>query len=92
MPERRVTVVNELGLHARAASRFVATARVFESAIKVRCGGRAVDGASIVGLLTLAASKGRELVISAEGSDADIALVELGNLVENGFGEDGPGE
>jgi phosphocarrier protein HPr len=82
-----VAVVNELGLHARAASRFVSTAKKFEADVRVRCGYREADGKSIVGLLTLAASKGRTLNITTRGDDSETALAALVSLVEAGFDE-----
>lgn len=82
-----VAVVNELGLHARAASRFVSTAKKFDADIRVRCGDREADGKSIVGLLTLAASRGRTLNITTRGDDAGTALAALISLVEAGFDE-----
>ena len=85
MPTCRVTVVNALGLHARAAARFVRLAGQFRSGIHVARGGRRVDGKSILGLLLLSAARGSVLEISAEGDDAGRALDALRALVERGF-------
>jgi phosphocarrier protein HPr len=85
---RDVSVPNALGLHARAAARFVQTASRFQSAIRVTRGDRTVDGKSIMGILLLAAARGTVLTIAAEGPDAAAALSELCALVASGFGED----
>jgi phosphocarrier protein len=85
MPTCRVTVVNLLGLHARAAAKFVRLAGQFRSAVRVTRGTRGVDGKSILGLLLLSASRGCVLDISAEGEDAASALEALCGLVERGF-------
>jgi phosphocarrier protein HPr len=82
-----VTIVNALGLHARAAARFVHTASAFAARIRVARGGREMDGKSIMGLLLLAAARGSTIVISAEGSDEQTALAALCALVERGFDE-----
>ncbi len=94
MPEslaKELTVVNDLGLHARAAGKLVRVARRFEAEIRVECDGRTADGKSIVGLLTLAASRGKALRVTAVGTDAKAALDALAYLVANGF-EEGIGE
>jgi phosphocarrier protein len=83
----RVGVVNPLGLHARAAARFVRLASQFRCAIHVARGDRRVDGKSILGLLLLAAARGAVLDIGAEGDDAEAAVAALGALVERGFEE-----
>jgi phosphocarrier protein HPr len=85
MPACRVTVVNLLGLHARAAARFVRLAGQFRSGIHVARGARRVDGKSILGLLLLSAARGSVLDISADGDDATQALEALCGLVERGF-------
>lgn len=82
-----VTVVNPLGLHARAAARFVHVASGFSSAIRVGRGGREMDGKSIMGLLLLSASKGSAITISADGSDEAEAMRALCELVDRGFDE-----
>jgi len=82
---RTVTIVNALGLHARAAARFVHHAGQFKSQIKITRGSRTVDGKSILGLLLLAAPRGATLEISAEGPDAAAALEALSALVARGF-------
>lgn len=82
-----VTVTNPLGLHARAAARFVHAASAFQSAIRIGRGGREVDGKSIMGILLLSASQGSEITITADGADQDEAVEVLRALVERGFGE-----
>jgi phosphocarrier protein len=88
MIARSVVVVNQLGMHARAAAKFVHLASRFGSAVKVSRQGREMDGKSIMGLLLLAASRGSRILITAEGGDAQAAVDALATLVESGFGED----
>ncbi len=83
-----VTIVNALGLHARAAARFVQLAGRFRSKVRVSRDGRQVDGKSIMGILLLAAAKGAVVTISADGIDEVDALQSLAALVLTGFGED----
>jgi phosphocarrier protein len=82
---QQVTVVNPLGLHARAAARFVNVASRFQSQIRVGRGQQMMDGKSILGLLLLAAARGSDLRISAEGVDEQEALAALVALVARGF-------
>jgi phosphocarrier protein len=82
-----VTIVNRLGLHARAATRLVNCASGYESEVRVKKGVRTVNGKSIMGVLTLAAATGTELVIDAEGVDEQQAYDALVGLVINRFGE-----
>jgi phosphocarrier protein HPr len=84
---RAVTVPNELGMHARAAARFVRVASTFTSQIRVNRNGQAIDGKSIMGLLLLAAARGATITITAEGPDELAALDALCGLVERGFDE-----
>lgn len=83
-----VTVVNRLGLHARAAAKFVHLASAFTSRVTVTKEGTRVDGKSILGLLTLAASKGTKLQLTIQGDDEVEAAAKLGELVRSRFGED----
>jgi phosphocarrier protein len=85
---RAVEVRNRLGLHARAAARFVHTANRFRSKVSVTRGGRTTDGKSILGILLLAAAQGTRLELHAEGDDARAAVAALAELVESGFGEE----
>jgi len=92
MTERSVTVINPLGLHARAAARFVRLATRFQSQIRVGRSAKVMDGKSIMGILLLAAAKGTTITISADGADEQEAVNALTHLVETGFGESAPGE
>jgi len=83
-----VRIVNKLGLHARAASRLVNCASGYASEIRIVKGTRAVNAKSIMGVLTLAAARGAELVIEVEGADQQQALEALTTLIEERFGED----
>jgi phosphocarrier protein HPr len=85
---RAVTVPNELGMHARAAARFVRLASTFTAQIRVNRDGRVIDGKSIMGLLLLAAARGATITITAEGPDELAALDALCGLVERGFDEE----
>ena len=82
-----VTIVNPLGLHARAAARFVHVASGFVATIRVGRGAREIDGKSIMGLLLLSASQGTSITISADGGDETEAIAALCALVERGFDE-----
>lgn len=85
--ERTFTIVNALGLHARAAAQLVQAANRFQSEVQVAKDGASVNGKSIMGVLTLAAAKGSRITVSCDGPDADAALAALGGLIEGGFGE-----
>ncbi len=88
MPEcRQVTIVNKLGLHARAAAKFVTLASGFSSQITIRRGEREVNGKSIMGVMMLAAGKGTSIEVCAEGEDAASAVNELVSLIGDRFGE-----
>jgi phosphocarrier protein len=93
MVSRHVTIANRLGLHARAAARLVNVARQFSSTIRLERPdtGRVADGKGIYGVLLLTASRGTELVVSADGSDAREAVDALCRLVERRFEEEGDG-
>ena len=88
MPSREFEIVNERGMHARAAAEFTRTAAQFRSAIFVSRDGTVVNGKSIMGLLMLAAYCGSTIEVRAEGEDAEEALNRLQALVESRFGED----
>ncbi len=85
---RQVTIVNERGLHARAAAKFVKCAAQFKAEIVVAKDGTAVSGRSIMGLMMLAAAPGCTLRISAEGPEAAPAVDALSRLVADKFDED----
>ena len=86
-----LSILNALGLHARAAAKFVHTAGRFAAHIRVARGDREVDGKSIMGLLLLAAAQGSRIRISADGPDEADAISALCSLVERGFDE-GPSD
>ncbi|GAB4376600.1 MAG: HPr family phosphocarrier protein [Acidobacteriota bacterium] len=88
MTTRTITIVNRLGLHARAAARFVELAGTFRSRISIRRGELTVDGKSILGVLTLAAARGSVLELCAEGPDEAEAVDALARLVAGRFGEE----
>ena len=87
MTSRSVEIVNQLGVHARAAAKFVHLASRFEARVRVARSGREIDGKSILGILLLAAARGTTIIISADGVDEQAALEALSALVESGFGE-----
>ena len=84
---REITIINKLGLHARAAAKFVTLASSFKSEIQLARGERVVNGKSIMGVMMLAASKGTALNLIVEGADEEQALGELQQLIVDRFGE-----
>jgi phosphocarrier protein len=88
MTSRSLVVVNQLGMHARAAAKFVHLATRFQAHVGVARDGREMDGKSIMGILLLAAARGSTITITAHGSDEQEAIEALAALVETGFGED----
>ncbi len=88
MPERVMRIVNSRGLHARASAKFADEAARHDAAVTVRHDGEEADGDSILDLLTLAAAKGCDITVQAEGPDAEAALDGLENLVSARFGEE----
>ncbi len=85
--ERNVTIVNKLGLHARAAAKLVTTASRFKADIRIKRDGREVSGKSIMGVMMLAAGIGAKLTLIAVGSDEAEALDALEQLIADKFGE-----
>jgi phosphocarrier protein HPr len=88
MFSRDVTVVNQLGLHARAAARFVHLATRYNAQIRVGRESNVMDGKSIMGILLLAAARGTMITIYADGPDERDAVEALAQLVASGFGEE----
>ena len=88
MISQTVTVVNQLGLHARAAAKFVHLATRFESQIRVQRDTKVMDGKSIMGILLLAAARGTAITVMATGPDEQAAVDALVELVQSGFGEE----
>lgn len=87
MIRKNVTIINKLGLHARAASKFVKLASRYESDILLRKGERESNGKSIMGVMMLAASQGSELELVVEGDDEEQAMAALEALIADRFGE-----
>ena len=87
MREKRITIKNKLGLHARAAVKFVNLANRFGASVKIVKDGNEIDGKSILGILTLAAIQGSEIVLLVSGQDEDSALKALTDLINNRFDE-----
>lgn len=87
MIERTLRIKNKLGLHARAAVKFVNTANRFMADVRVIKDGSAIDGKSILGILTLAAVQGTDIVIRLNGPDEAAAGEALAELLNNKFGE-----
>jgi phosphocarrier protein HPr len=85
--QSQVTIINKLGLHARAAAKFVSCAAAFSSAIKVGKEGSLVDGKSIMSVMMLAAAKGTLLDIEISGNDEAVALEAIETLIANRFDE-----
>ena len=85
---RKLEIVNQYGIHARPAALFVKTAQRYDADVYVEKGDNRVSGKSIMGMMTLEASRGSVLKVIAEGEDAEQALDELQALIENKFDED----
>jgi len=88
MLQRNFLIVNKLGLHARASALFVKTACRYASEVKLAKEDVEVNGKSIMGIMMLAASKGVTVRLTTEGADEAEAMQVIGELIENGFGED----
>ncbi len=88
MVEKKVTVLNKMGLHARPSSKFVQRASLFKSDVHIRRDNQVVNGKSIMGVMMLAAGQGTELVISANGVDEEQTLAALAELFEKKFEEE----
>jgi len=86
--EQSFTIINELGMHARAATRFVQVANRFRADVDVEKDGQVVNGKSIMGVLMLVASQGSVITVRAKGEDADDALAHLAELINSKFGEE----
>ena len=85
---RNITIVNERGLHARAAARFVKTAEMFEAEVSVAKADIVVSGASIMGLMMLAAGPGCDIELEASGAEAEEAIEALARLIANRFDDE----
>jgi len=87
MIRRTVTIINKLGLHARATAKLVATASAHQSSVRISGKGREVDAKNIMQVMMLAASKGTEVELIAEGPDEQDAIEALTELINDYFGE-----
>ena len=88
MISKEITIINKLGLHARAAAKLVSLASTFESDIRVAKDGKTVNGKSIMGVMMLAASQDSKITITADGEDELAALEKLEALIGDRFGEE----
>lgn len=88
MNKRAFTIKNRLGLHARAAAQLVQTANRFRAEVTVEKDGLEVNGKSIMGILMLAAPQGSRISVAVAGEDAEQAMTAIGQLIDDGFGED----
>ncbi len=88
MLEKDITIINKLGLHARAAAKFVSVASQFASSIEVERNGRRINGKSIMGVMLLAAAQNTQISLYLDGEDEAEALAALTELIEGKFGEE----
>lgn len=88
MLNKEITIINKLGLHARAAAKFVSLASGFESDINISRNGRIVNGKSIMGVMMLAAGCGSQIELSVSGNDEEYAMQQLEQLIQDRFGEE----
>ncbi|MBI3562725.1 MAG: HPr family phosphocarrier protein [Gammaproteobacteria bacterium] len=87
MQQQSIEIINKLGLHARAAAKFVTLAQTFAADIQVQSNNRKVNGKSIMGMMMLAAAKGTQIELIIEGEDESIAMQQLIALINNRFDE-----
>jgi phosphocarrier protein len=87
MLETAIVINNKLGLHARAAVKFVNMANRFSADVKIEKDGSEIDGKSILGILTLAATQGAEIALKVDGADEEAALKALVALINHKFDE-----
>ena len=88
MINRDIKIINKLGLHARAAAKFVTMASQYSSNVHLVLKGQRINGKSIMGVMMLAASQGTELTLSTDGEDESSAMEALDELIRNRFGEE----
>ncbi len=88
LTSRSTTVVNKLGIHARPSAQLVSVASQFEAEVHLTKDGLRVNGKSIMGVMMLAAERGAEILIEADGPDAEAAVGALVEVIDNGFGEE----
>lgn len=87
MVEQQLTIINKLGLHARAASKLVSTAAAYGARVEIGVSEKFVDGKSIMAVMMLAASRGTDIIVRCEGDDANAALDAITTLINNRFDE-----
>ena len=87
MLETKITIINKLGLHARASAKFVSTAARFQSRLDVTKDGKTINGKSIMGVMMLAANKGSDITLQFDGPDETEMQEAMVNLINNRFGE-----
>lgn len=87
MISKNITIINKLGLHARASAKLVASASAFSSQVKIGTPDNMVDAKSIMSVMMLAASQGTELTLSAEGKDESAAIESVSDLINRYFDE-----
>lgn len=88
MQSKQIEIINQLGLHARAAAKLVALASTFSAEIELEKDGQTVNGKSIMGVMMLAASKGSILTLKVDGPDETEAMQQIEELIQNRFGEE----
>ena len=88
MVEKDITIINRLGLHARACAKLVKAAAHYESRVELLQGDESADAKSIMSLMMLAAPQGSQLTLKAEGADAQAATAEIMQLINERFGEE----
>jgi phosphocarrier protein len=88
MISQQITIINKLGLHARAAAKLVKTASAFAAQVTLDKNGQQVNGKSIMGVMMLAASQGTQLTLRVDGEDEQQAMAKLVELINDRFGED----
>jgi phosphocarrier protein HPr len=88
MINRDIRIINKLGLHARAAAKFVTMASQYSSSVQLVLNGQNINGKSIMGVMMLAASQGTELTLVTDGEDELSAMEALDDLIRNRFGEE----
>ena len=87
MLSSELTIVNKLGLHARASAKLTQVANSFKCDVWLSRNGRRVNAKSIMGVMMLAAGKGASIMVEAEGAEANAALAALRDLIADRFGE-----
>ena len=87
MIEKQLTIINKLGLHARASAKLVSAANRFQSQLTIKKGSQSVNGKSIMGVMMLAANQGTEINLTFEGPDEEVMAEAIISLINNKFGE-----